>query len=110
MTRPDHLRQIIHKLLQRLNPIERTAIFDVFPIYHKLELVTTSPIAYQSPRRGRRDTSHQKPAVEIECCSLPLELDVKVRRIMITEIHANNNTKKGRDNRHSFYRPWPISL
>ena len=87
--------KITHKLLQGFNSIEWTPFLNVSPIYHEFESVTTSPVSYEFPCCPGGNTSSKKLAVKIERRLLTLKLDMEVWRVMIPEIHPNNNPEKG---------------
>jgi hypothetical protein len=88
------------KLLQWLDSFERTPLLNISPIYHKLELVTTRPLTHQFPGRCGGNSSRKKLTAKIECGSLTLKLDMEVWRIVIPEIHPDNDSKESRNDRH----------
>jgi len=56
--------------------------------------MTTSPITHQFPSRPGRNTSIHKLTVKIESRLLALKLDMEMRRIVISEIHSDNDSEK----------------
>jgi len=62
--------------------------------------MTTSPVVHQFPGGPGGNISRTKPTVKSERCLLALKLDVKVRRIVICEIHSDDDSEERRDDRH----------
>ncbi len=56
--------------------------------------MTTSPITHQFPSRPGRNISIHKLTVKIESRLLALKLDMEMRRIVISEIHSDNDSEK----------------
>jgi len=64
--------------------------------------MTTSPITYQFPGCPGGNISGAKPTVKSERRLLALKLDMKMWRIMISEIHSDDDAEKRRDDRHGW--------
>src|SRR4029077_14462795 len=89
-------------LLQRFGSIE-WALLNISPIYHKFESVTTSPVAHQFPGGAGGNISGPKPTVKSKRRLLALKLDMKMWRIMISEIHSVDDPEKRRDDGHGCF-------
>jgi len=63
----------------------------------------TSPVAHQFPGRPGGNISRVKLPVKRERCLLALKLDVKMWRIMISEIHSDDDPEKRRNDRHESF-------
>jgi len=63
----------------------------------------TSPVAHQFPGRPGGNISRVKPPVKRERCLFALKLDVKMWRIMISEIHSDDDPEKRRNDRHGSF-------
>jgi hypothetical protein len=62
--------------------------------------MTTSPVTHQFPSRPGRNISRTKPTVKSERRLLSLKFNVEMWRIMISEIHSDDDPEKRRDDRH----------
>jgi len=94
MTCSDYLWQITHKLLQWLNPIEWASPLNVSPIYHEFKSMMTSPVTHQFPGRPGGNAPSNELAVKIERRLLTPKLDMEMWRIVVSEIHPNNDPKE----------------
>jgi hypothetical protein len=65
--------------------------------------VTTHPIAHQFPGCCGRNIPRTKLAVKSERCLLALKFNVKVWRIMISEIHSDDDSEERRNDWHESF-------
>jgi hypothetical protein len=56
--------------------------------------MTTSPVTYKFPSCPGRNISSDKLAVKIERCLFTLKFDVKMWRVMISEIHSDDDPEE----------------
>ena len=80
--------------------IEWASLLNVSPIYHEFEPVTTGPVTYKFPGRSGGNISRMKSTIKGERRSLAPKLDMKMRRIMIAEIHSDNDSEERGNDRH----------
>ena len=62
--------------------------------------MTTRPVTHQLSRRRRGNVAGPKPTVKRKRRLLALKLDVKMWRIMISEIHSDDDPEECRNDGH----------
>ena len=62
--------------------------------------MTTCPVAHQLPSGSGGNISRTKSTVKSERRLLSLKFNVEMWRIMISEIHSDDDPEKRRDDRH----------
>jgi hypothetical protein len=82
------------KSLQRFNSIEWASLLNVSPIYHEFESVTMGPVTHQLPGCPGGNVSSEKLTFKIKRGLLPLKLDMEMWRMMISEIHPDNDPEE----------------
>jgi len=80
---------------------ERSELLRAPPVQVKFGPMQFCPFPDQLSRARRDDLAFDDSTVETDHRLLPLMLSMEMRRSMIIEEHANNNTEEGRDDRHS---------
>ena len=86
---------------------------EIFRVPHGYEflLVQFCPFFNQSTNAGRQMTIHYVERANVDHSSVFVVADVKVRRVVFIEIHADHDPEKTANFRHVTSResPWPCS-
>src|SRR6266487_421984 len=88
--------------LKGRDSFERMTCLHLLPIGLKFSTVNRRPLLNQTSRGSGRDISSDQLAVQPELRLFTLKLRMEVSWLMLAIEHANDDSKEGRNYRHTF--------